>query len=184
MSTRALKNHAATRSVPKAEPKAVRTRTVQVPGKKTVARRLAALTAADMPWLRKDVHLTPPDGGPEVCGPPGGSQRNAPAMARRTVRFNKTGIGKLPDDKPVVYTIETNGGRNNYTGIAQRGRVQETLKEHLPQGPDPVPGAKVRVEQVDTIAAARERERAINARSHPKYNGGNRGRPNRGDQAI
>jgi uncharacterized protein (DUF4415 family) len=36
---------------------------------KTVARRLAALSAADMPWLRKDVDLSPPDGGPETCGP-------------------------------------------------------------------------------------------------------------------
>jgi len=72
MSTRALKNQAATRSVPKAEPKAVRTRMDQVPSTQTVARRLAALTAADMPWLRKDVDLTPPDGGPEVAGPPDG----------------------------------------------------------------------------------------------------------------
>ena len=35
----------------------------------TVERRLAAVTAADMPWLTQDVDLTPPDGGPEVCGP-------------------------------------------------------------------------------------------------------------------
>jgi len=31
--------------------------------------RLARLTAADMPWLAKDVDLTPPDGGPETIGP-------------------------------------------------------------------------------------------------------------------
>jgi hypothetical protein len=37
---------------------------------KTVARRLATLTADDMPWLRKDVDLTPPDGGPEIFGLP------------------------------------------------------------------------------------------------------------------
>ena len=37
-------------------------------------------------------------------------------MATKTVPFNKTGIGNLPDDKPVVYKIETEGGRNNYTG--------------------------------------------------------------------
>ncbi len=170
MSTQALKNHAATRSVPKAEPKAARARTVQVPGMKTVARRLAALTAADMPWLRRDVDLTPPDGGPEVWGPPGGSQRNAATMAGRTVRFNKTGIGKLPDDKPVVYVIETDGGRINYIGVVQRGHVLESLKEHLAQGSNPVPGTKVRIEQAETIAAARTRERAIVAGSRPKYN--------------
>jgi hypothetical protein len=39
---------------------------------KTVVRRLGALTAADMPWVRRDLDLTPPDGGPEVCGPADG----------------------------------------------------------------------------------------------------------------
>lgn len=91
-------------------------------------------------------------------------------MARQTVPFNRTGIGRLPNDKPVVYTIETDGGRNNYTGIATRGRVQERLQEHLAQGPDPVPGTKVRVEQVDTVAAEREKERDIISRAQPKYN--------------
>ena len=91
-------------------------------------------------------------------------------MARRTVTFNKTGIGKLPDDRPVVYTIKTDGDRNNYTGVAKRGRVQARLQEHLPQGPDSVPGSKVCIEQVDTITAAKEKERAIIARSQPKYN--------------
>ena len=52
-------------------------------------------------------------------------------MRTKKVKFNKTGIEKLPNNKPVVYKIITEGGRNNYTGIAQRGRVQERLKEHL-----------------------------------------------------
>ncbi len=43
---------------------------VTAPSSGAVARRLAALTAAAMPWLRKDVRLTPPDGGPEVFGAP------------------------------------------------------------------------------------------------------------------
>lgn len=30
--------------------------------------RLAGLSLAGMPWLRADIDLTPPDGGPEVCG--------------------------------------------------------------------------------------------------------------------
>lgn len=69
MSTRALRHDAAIRSV--REPKAaVRKRVVKLPRVATVKRRLAALTAADVPWLRKDVDLAPPDGGPEVCGPP------------------------------------------------------------------------------------------------------------------
>ena len=52
-------------------------------------------------------------------------------MSTKKVKFNKTGIDKLPNNKPVVYKIITEGGRNNYTGIAQRGRVQERLEEHL-----------------------------------------------------
>lgn len=70
MSARVLRTHTATRSAPKGEPKKARARMTEVPDMKTVAQRLAALSAADMPWLRKGVGLTPPDGGPEVCGPP------------------------------------------------------------------------------------------------------------------
>ena len=43
-------------------------------------------------------------------------------MDRKTVDFNKTGIGKLPNNKPVVYKILTEGGGNNYTGIAKKGQ--------------------------------------------------------------
>ena len=91
-------------------------------------------------------------------------------MARKTVGFTKTAIAEVPDDKPVVYRILTEGGRNNYTGVAQRGRVQGRLAEHLPGAKDPIPGAKVQIEQMDSIAEARAREAAIIAESQPKYN--------------
>ncbi len=91
-------------------------------------------------------------------------------MARKTVSFNHQGIEKLPDDKPVVYKILTEGGKNNYTGIAKRGRVQERLLEHLPEGEDPVPGAKVVIRQANSIAQAHKTEQNIIARSKPKYN--------------
>ena len=91
-------------------------------------------------------------------------------MGRKTVDFNRKGIEKLPDDKPVVYRIETEGGKNNYTGIAQRGRVQERLAEHLPGGKDFVPGARVRVEQAPSIDEARKREGEIISKEKPKYN--------------
>ena len=91
-------------------------------------------------------------------------------MARKTVPFNPTGIEKLPNDKPVVYKIETPGGKNNYTGIAQRGRVHERLEEHLPGAKDAVPGAKVVVEQTKSIDEARAKEERIIKRSQPKYN--------------
>ena len=91
-------------------------------------------------------------------------------MARKTVPLNKTGIEKLPDNKPVVYKILTDGGENNYTGVAKRGRVQERLEEHLHNGKDPIPGAKVQIEQMKTISEAKEKEANIISQSKPKYN--------------
>ena len=91
-------------------------------------------------------------------------------MAKKTVDFNKTGIGKLPNNKPVVYKILTESGGNNYTGIAKRGRVTERLKEHLNDGKDYVPGARVQIEQMKSIDEARDKEMGIISRSDPKYN--------------
>ena len=87
-------------------------------------------------------------------------------MAAKRVNYNKTSIEKLPDDKPVVYKIETEAGKNNYTGTAQRGRVRERIEEHLSE----IPGAKVRIEQTDSIKEAKEKEARIIRRSKPKYN--------------
>ncbi|MBI4685538.1 MAG: hypothetical protein HY755_10100 [Nitrospirae bacterium] len=91
-------------------------------------------------------------------------------MTKKTVDFNKTGIGKLPNNKPVVYKILTEGGENNYTGIAQKGRVQERIAEHLSNAKDYVPGSKVQIEQMKRIEGAREKESRIISRSDPKYN--------------
>ncbi len=91
-------------------------------------------------------------------------------MVKKTVTFGEAGIEKLPDDKPVVYKILTPGGNNNYTGVAKRGRVQERLQEHLPSGKDPIPGAKVQIEQMPTISEAEAKEARIISRSKPRYN--------------
>ncbi len=91
-------------------------------------------------------------------------------MAKKTVPFNQKGIEKLSDNKPVVYRILTGGSKNNYTGVAQGGRVQERLKEHLPGGKDHVPGAKVQIEQMASIEQAEAKESRIIARSKPRYN--------------
>ena len=48
-------------------------------------------------------------------------QRKEPHLASKKVPFSKQGIKNLPNDKPVLYRIETEGGRNNYTGIARKG---------------------------------------------------------------
>ena len=91
-------------------------------------------------------------------------------MAQKTVPFNAQGISELPNDKPVVYKILTEGGKNNYTGVAQRGRVQDRLAEHLPDSKDAIPGAKVVIEQTSSIDEARSKEERIIVRSKPKYN--------------
>jgi len=87
-------------------------------------------------------------------------------MATKKVQYTNAGIENLPNDKPVVYKIETESGRNNYTGIAKRGRVQDRIREHL----DEIPGATVRIEQLSTIGDARAKEGRIIKRSQPKYN--------------
>ena len=91
-------------------------------------------------------------------------------MVTRKANFTKSGIQNLPNDKPVVYKIESEGGRNNYTGIASRGRVRERLSEHLAGAKDAIPGAKIKIQQVSTVAEARAKESRIIARSKPKYN--------------
>ncbi len=91
-------------------------------------------------------------------------------MAKRTVPFTDAGIGELSNDKPVIYRIKTDGGRNNYTGTAKRGRVQERLREHLPSGTNPIPGTKVQIEQMPNIKDARAKEARVIKRTQPPYN--------------
>jgi hypothetical protein len=91
-------------------------------------------------------------------------------MARKTVKFTPSGIDALPNNKPAVYRIQTEAGRDNYVGVAQRGRLQDRLREHLPGAKDPVPGAKVQVSYKPSIDAARKTEAQSIAQARPKYN--------------
>jgi len=91
-------------------------------------------------------------------------------MAKKTVSNNKTSISKLPNDKPVMYKIKTQGGNVNYVGVAKKGRVQERIEEHLQGQEDYVPGAKVQIEQCGSIAEARKMEAAVIKRIQPKHN--------------
>lgn len=87
-------------------------------------------------------------------------------MATKKTNYNKTSVEKLPNDKPVMYSIQTEGSKTNYVGIAQRGRVQDRIKEHI----GTIPGAKVRIEQFSSIQDARAKEQRVIDRSQPKYN--------------
>ena len=87
-------------------------------------------------------------------------------MGTKRVNYNKTKIQDLPNDKSVVYRIETKSGKTNYVGVARRGRVQDRIGEHLGE----IPGAKVKIEQFDSIKDARSKEANVIKRSEPKYN--------------
>ena len=91
-------------------------------------------------------------------------------MPKKTVNNNKTNIAKLPNDKPVMYKIKTEGGTVNYVGVAKKGRVQERIEEHLQGQKDYVPGAKVQIEQCGSIAEARKIEATAIKRIQPKHN--------------
>ena len=78
-------------------------------------------------------------------------------IGTKKVNYNRSGIQKLPNDKPVLYQIETESGRSNYVGTAQKGHVQERIEEHLWE----IPGTTVRIEQFASIKEAREKESRV-----------------------
>ncbi len=87
-------------------------------------------------------------------------------MATKKVNYTKSGIENLPDDKPALYRIKTDGGKQNYVGVAKRGRVRERVAEHLGE----IPGAKVSIEQFNRIGDAQVKEGNVIKRTQPKYN--------------
>jgi hypothetical protein len=90
---------------------------------------------------------------------------------RKTSEFTSEGIESLAQNKPVVYEIFNKNQDNVYTGSAKRGRVAGRIKEHLPGGPDPIPGGViVKIQQKKSIREAQESESSIISRRKPKYN--------------
>lgn len=87
-------------------------------------------------------------------------------MSGKKVRYNNKGISELPKNKPILYKIQTEAGNLNYVGVAQRGRAQERIREHIGE----IPGASVLVEQFDSIVKARKEEAKVIKQEQPKYN--------------
>jgi hypothetical protein len=87
-------------------------------------------------------------------------------MSTKKVKYKKQSIDQLPDDKPVLYWIMTESGNPRYIGVAQRGRVQEIISEHLGK----IPGATVIIEQFDDIKEAQMKEINVIRRAKAKYN--------------
>ena len=88
----------------------------------------------------------------------------------KTVNLTLEGISQLFNDKPVVYKILTEGGKNNYTGVAKKGKVYTTIQKHLQSGKNYVPGCKVQIERMSSIQEAQQKAKRIIKRSYPKYN--------------
>jgi len=90
---------------------------------------------------------------------------------KKSGKFDSEGIDDLAKNKPVVYQIENSKGKNIYTGVAKRGRVDDRLKEHLPGAKDAVRGGvKVRIQQKASIADALKSEARIIKKQKPTQN--------------
>jgi hypothetical protein len=87
-------------------------------------------------------------------------------MGTRKVNYSRKGIKSLPNDKPVLYRIQTGSGKANYIGTAKKGRVQGRIAEHLGE----IPGATVRVQQFNNISDAQKIELRAIKLNQPKYN--------------
>ncbi len=92
-------------------------------------------------------------------------------MGKKTADFEPDAIDNLAQDKPVVYKLLNRKGENLYTGSAKRGQVADRIKDHLPGGSHPIPGAaKVEIEQHSSIREAEGSESRIISRAKPRYN--------------
>ena len=87
-------------------------------------------------------------------------------MGTKKVNDNRKGIKNLPNDKPVLYRIQTDSGKPNYIGTAKKGRAQERIAEHLGE----IPGATVRIQQFSSIKDAQKTEQRTIKLNQPKYN--------------
>lgn len=96
-------------------------------------------------------------------------------MAKKTfskkTSLSKSNVSKVPNNKPAVYKIKNQKGKNIYTGVAQKGRVQDRLAEHMPKGTDPIPGAKsFSYKPKGSINSAKVEEKRIIKTEKPRYN--------------
>lgn len=94
----------------------------------------------------------------------------AQTPAKKTVKYNKTGVSELPVDKPVVYKILTEGKRLNYVGFAKKGDVQAAILKHLIDGKFYVPGHKVQIVRTNKIRTAQKKAEELILEKSPPYN--------------
>ena len=87
-------------------------------------------------------------------------------MGKKTVKYSREGISKLPNNKPALYRIKNRSGITDYVGKAQRGNVRDRIADHLGE----IPGSKVEIEQFRSIKDVEKKESNVIKRSKPKYN--------------
>lgn len=86
-------------------------------------------------------------------------------------KFNKTTVGKMETDKPIVYKLKSESNKELYVGIAKRGRCAERLLEHLTIPKEKITGAtKFQTLETKTVEEARKLESALIKKIQPKYN--------------
>jgi excinuclease UvrABC nuclease subunit len=81
-------------------------------------------------------------------------------------KFNTKTVNETADDKPIVYSIETEKGNKNYIGSAKKGRGRARLHEHLNR----VPGSKFSTRRCNSIREAQKKEKRAIKKHQPKYN--------------
>jgi hypothetical protein len=86
------------------------------------------------------------------------------------MNFNRTNIGAVPANRPILYQLDTAGGNPNYIGVAKRGRARKRLCAHLPYGASPIPAKTVKIRQFSSIAEAKAAEKRAIKLKQPKYN--------------
>ena len=79
-------------------------------------------------------------------------------MGKKTVPFNPSGIEKLPENKPVIYRIESAGGRQNSSGSPSAGGCKTRSPSTYLAQRHPVPGSNVQIEQMPSIQDALKKE--------------------------
>ena len=94
-------------------------------------------------------------------------------LRSKTVALTEDGINQAPRNKTIVYKIKDKNGDNIYTGIAKRGKVISSLKEHLPTGGNPkADGIKVQIHQKKTLSSALRARSKFADEERPKCNQG------------
>lgn len=89
----------------------------------------------------------------------------------RPQKFTKTNIENVPKDKAIVYKLRNAAGKNLYTGIAGRGRVQDRLLEHKELKREKIPGAtRFQFTQRKTKEIAEKIEQRIIRKEEPRFN--------------